>query len=287
MKAAAFEYHVPRELHEALQLLAQLDDARVLAGGQSLMPMLNLRVASPRHLIDLNRVAELSGIREEKDSLVFGAMTRQRDIEFSEVVARKLPLFAEAVRSVGHRQTRNRGTFGGSLCHLDPSAELAVACMAMDAVLRVQSRRGLREIAMRDFPAGFMTPALERDEVLTAIAVHPWTGRVGTAFLEYARRHGDFAVVAVAVLIELDARARVSRAAVTLGGVAPAPVRMGEAERAIIGAPLDDASIAAAARACGQADAMSDAFFPSWYRQQVAHTLAQRALRVALKRAAS
>lgn len=285
MKAAPFEYHVPRELPRALELLAQLDDARILAGGQSLMPMLNLRVASPRHLIDLNRVAELSGIREEKDALVIGAMTRQRDIEFSDVVARRLPLFAEAVRSVGHRQTRNRGTFGGSLCHLDPSAELPLACMAMDAVLQVHSRRGQREIAMRDFPAGFMTPALEADEILTAVAVRPWTGRVGTAFLEYARRHGDFAVVSVAVLIELDARARVSRAAVTLGGVAPAPLRMDAAERAIIGTRLDHASIATAAHACREVDAMSDAFFPGWYRQQVAHSLSQRALRLALSRA--
>jgi carbon-monoxide dehydrogenase medium subunit len=287
VKAAPFEYHVPHELHRALELLAELDDARVLAGGQSLMPMLNLRVASPRHLIDLNRIAELSGIREEMDTLVFGAMTRQRDVEFSEGVARKLPLFAEAVRSIGHRQTRNRGTIGGSLCHLDPSAELPVVCMAMDAVLRVQSRRGPREMAMRDFPAGFMTPALEPDEILTAIAVRPWTGRVGTAFLEYARRHGDFAVVSVAVLIELDGRARVSRAAVTLGGVAQGPLRVHEAERALIGAPLDDASIKAAARACGEVDAMSDAFFPAWYRQQVAHSLSQRALHLALKRAAT
>ena len=285
MKAAPFEYHVPRELHHALELLAGLRDARVLAGGQSLMPMLNLRLASPGHLIDLNRIAELSGIREEGDSLVFGAMTRQRDLEFSELVARRLPLFAEAVRAIGHRQTRNRGTIGGSLCHLDPSAELPVACMAMDAVLTVQSRRGRREIPMAEFPAGLMTTALEPDEILTTIAVRPWSVRVGTAFLEYSRRHGDFAVVCVAVLIELDARARVSRASVTLGGVAQGPLRVDAAERALIGAPLDEASIAAAADACEEVDAMSDPFSPGWYRQQVAHTLSQRALRLALRRA--
>ncbi len=285
MKAAPFEYHVPRELHRALDLMAQLEDARVLAGGQSLMPMLNLRVASPRHLVDLNRIAELSGIREEGDAVVFGAMTRQRAIEFSEVVARKLPLFAEAVRSVGHRQTRNRGTIGGSLCHLDPSAELPAACMAMDAILRVQSTRASREIAMRDFPAGFMTPSLQPGEILTGIVLPPWTGRVGTAFLEYARRHGDFAVVSVAVLLELDARAQVSRASVTLGGVAAGPVRMAEAERALIGKRPDEAAIAAAARLCGQIEAMGDAFVPAWYRQQLARTLSERALRIALERA--
>ena len=287
MKAPPFGYHVPRDLPQALALLAELDEPRVLAGGQSLMPMLNLRVAAPRHLIDLNRIPELAGIREQGDRVVLGAMTRQRDIEFSDVVARKLPLFAEAVRSVGHRQTRNRGTVGGSLCHLDPSAELPVACMAMDAVLEAQSRRGRRELAMRDFTAGFMTSALQPDEILTAIAVRPWSGRVGTAFLEYARRHGDFAVVCVAVLIELDARGRGARASVTLGGIAQGPVRVLEAELALTGAPLDEASIAAAARACGEVEAMGDAFFPEWYRRQVALSLSERALRTALKRAAA
>jgi carbon-monoxide dehydrogenase medium subunit len=159
--------------------------------------------------------------------------------------------------------------------------------MAMDAILRVQSRRGRREIPMREFPAGLMTTALEPDELLTAIALRPWSGRVGTAFVEYSRRHGDFAVVCVAVLLELDARARVLRACVTLGGVAQGPMRMVAAERALIGASLDEASIAAAARACGEVDAMSDAFFPGWYRQQVAHSLSQRALRLALKKAAA
>jgi carbon-monoxide dehydrogenase medium subunit len=287
LKAPAFEYHAPRELGHALELLARLDGARVLAGGQSLMPMLNLRLASPRHLIDLNRIAQLSGMREEGDALVLGAMTRQRDIEFSDLVARRLPLFAEAIRSVGHRQTRNRGTLGGSLCHLDPAAELPVACMAMDAMVRVQSRRGRREIPMRSFPAGLMTTALEPDEILTEVLVRPWTGRVGTAFVEYARRHGDFAVACVAVLVELDARTRVVRAVLTVGGVGQGPMRIEEAERAMIGRALDDASITDAAAAFRQVDAMSDAFFPGWYRRQVAHTLAQRALRLALERARS
>ncbi len=285
MKAPAFEYHAPRVLGDALELLARLEGARVLAGGQSLMPMLNLRLAAPPYLVDLNRIGELSGIREEPDALVFGAMTRQRELEFSEAVSRRLPLFAEAIRSVGHRQTRNRGTLGGSLCHLDPSAELPVACMAMDATLRVQSRRGRREIAMRAFPAGLMSTALEPDEILTEVVVRPWSGRVGTAFVEYARRHGDFAVVCAAVVIELDARTRVLRASLTLGGVGPAPLRLDDAERALIGRPLDDASIAEAAARFRQVDAMSDAFYPGWYRQQVSHTLAQRALRIALERA--
>lgn len=286
MKAGPFELHVPRELPEAIELLGQLGDARVLAGGQSLVPMLNLRVASPRHLIDLNRIAELAGIREEEGAVVIGAMTRQRDLEASELVARQLPLFAEAVRHVGHRQTRNRGTVGGSLCHLDPSAELPAACMAMDATLVVQSRRGVREIAMRDFPAGFMTPSLEEGELLTSIVVRPWGGRVGTAFVEYARRHGDFAVVSVCALVELDGRGHTVRSSLTLGGVAEVPVRVSKAQDAIRGRRLDGDAIAQAARECAAVEAMSDAFIPGWYRQQVARTLAERALCKALERVA-
>jgi carbon-monoxide dehydrogenase medium subunit len=284
MKAAPFEYHVPRDLPRALALMAELEDARALAGGQSLMPMLNFRVASPKHLVDLNRIPQLSKIEEGQNGVQFGAMARQRDIEFSALVAKKLPLFAEAVRSVGHRQTRNRGTLGGSLCHLDPSAELPTVCMAMDAVLKAESRQGGREIAMRDFPAGFMTPSLKPGEILTQITVAPWTGRCGTAFLEYARRHGDFAIVSVAVLVEVDSAGQVKRASITLGGVGEGPVRMPEAERALIGNRPDESAIAAAARVCGKFDAMSDAFIPGWYRQQVAQTLAERALKTAMKR---
>jgi carbon-monoxide dehydrogenase medium subunit len=296
MKAAAFEYHVARNLDQALELMGRLEDARVLAGGQSLMPMLNLRLASPRHLIDLNRVPELAYIREiprvdgrdgsgGQPAIGFGAMTRQRDIEFSGLVAQKLPLFAEAVRSVGHRQTRNRGTIGGSLCHLDPSAELPVAAMAMDAVLKVASHRGRRDIEMRDFSAGYMTPSLEPDEILTDVLVQPWTGRYGCAFLEYARRHGDFAVVSVAVLVELDAQERILRAAITLGGVAAGPIRIAAAERAMTGRAGDESAVEAAADECGRVEAQDDAFFPAWYRQQLARTLSGRALRTALERA--
>jgi carbon-monoxide dehydrogenase medium subunit len=285
VKPAPFEYHRPTALADALALLATHPDARVLAGGQSLMPMLNLRLATPDHLIDLNRIPELDYVRDEGDAMVFGAMTRQRTIEFSPLVAAKLPLLAEAIRWVGHRQTRNRGTIGGSVCHLDPSAELPTIAMALDATLEVRSARGARTLAMTDFPAGYMTPALDPDEVLAALRFPVWPGRVGTAFTEFARRHGDFAVVSVAVQLALDAAGKVTRASITLGGVAMAPTRVAAAEAALVGRTAGDADIAAAAAACAAIDANNDIHAPAWYRQRLARTLAGRALRAALARA--
>jgi carbon-monoxide dehydrogenase medium subunit len=285
VKPAPFTYHRPAALEEALDLLARHPNARALAGGQSLMPMLALRLAAPDHLVDLNRIASLDYVRGEADAVAVGAMTRQRTIEFSAVIARHLPLLAEAIRWVGHRQTRNRGTVGGSLCHLDPSAELPTVAMALDAMLEIRSARGTRTVAMRDFPAGYMTPVLEPDELLTGVRFPVWREAHGTAFIEYARRHGDFAVVSVAAQVALDAGGRVARASLTLGGVAMAPVRVTAAEAALTGAAPADDTIAAAAEAAAAIEANHDIHAPAWYRQRLARTLTGRALRVALARA--
>ena len=285
MKPAPFTYHRPAALEEALDLLARHPNARALAGGQSLMPMLALRLAAPDHLVDLNRIAALDHVRDEADAVAVGAMTRQRTIEFSEVVAKRLPLLAEAIRWVGHRQTRNRGTVGGSLCHLDPSAELPTVAMALDAMLEIRSARGARTIAMRDFPAGYMTPVLESDELLVGVRFPVWREPHGTAFIEYARRHGDFAVVSVAAQVALGADGRIARVSLTLGGVAMAPVRVAAAEAALTGALPDDDAIAAAAEAAAAIDANQDIHAPAWYRQRLARTLTGRALRLALARA--
>lgn len=285
MKPAPFTYHRPAALDEALDLLARHSNARALAGGQSLMPMLALRLAAPDHLVDLNRMAALDHVRDEADTVAVGAMTRQRTIEFSEVVAQRLPLLAEAIRWVGHRQTRNRGTVGGSLCHLDPSAELPTVAMALDAMLEIRSARGTRTIAIRDFPAGYMTPVLEPDELLVGVRFPVWREAHGTAFIEYARRHGDFAVVSVAAQVALGAGGRIARVSVTLGGVAMAPVRVAAAEVALTGALPDDDAIAAAAEAAAAIEANQDIHAPAWYRQRLARTLTGRALRLALARA--
>src|ERR1700744_4042902 len=155
MKPASFAFHAPATLHEALGLVASLPNARVIAGGQSLMPMLNMRLVMPDHVVDLNGIADLQGIREEGGRIAIGAMTRQRELEFSPLLRQRLPLMAEALLPVGHRQTRNRGTIGGSLCHLDPSAELPTVCMAMDATaVATRSDASEREIPMRDFADG-------------------------------------------------------------------------------------------------------------------------------------
>jgi carbon-monoxide dehydrogenase medium subunit len=287
MKAPPFRYHAPRTLDEALSLLASLPGPRLLAGGQSLMPMLNFRLLAPENVVDLNRVEGLSGIREAGGEIVFGAMTRQREIEFSPLVKARLPLLAEAIQWVGHRQTRNRGTLGGSLCHLDPSAEQPTVAMAMDATLAIAGPGGRRELPMRDFALDLMTPALGEGEILAEVRIRPWAPGHGWAFLEFARRHGDYAIVAVAVLLELDASARARRVSITLGGVADTPVRVPAAEARLLGSMINAEAIADAAACCGMVDALGDPQVPAWYRQRLARTLAGRAIPAALARTAA
>jgi len=285
MKAPAFGYLAPASIAEALQMLSATDNARILAGGQSLMAMLNMRFAFPDWLIDINRIAELSFIREDKGAVEFGAMTRQRDVEFSELVARRLPLLREAILNVGHRQTRNRGTVAGSLCQLDPSAEIPTIAMAMDARVTVASVRGERSIAMAAFPAGYMAPAIEADEMVVRVSFDPWSDAHGHAFLEFARRHGDFAIASSAVLLERGADGLIARASITLGGVGSAPIRMKEAEAALLQTRAEDKDLDHVAALCGQVEATSDSYVPSWYRQRLARVLTRRALRIALDRA--
>jgi carbon-monoxide dehydrogenase medium subunit len=278
VKPPPFRYHDPETVAEAVALLARLDNARVLAGGQSLMPMLNMRLALPDHLIDLNRVGELAYVREAAGGLEIGAMTRQRELEFSDLVRRRCPLMHEAIAQVGHRQTRNRGTLGGSLCQLDPAAELVAVACALDATLEVAGPRGRREMPFSAFPAGYMTPALAPDEILTAMRVPAWSERHGYAFVEFARRHGDFAIVSAAVLLEEDGTGAITRAALAIGGIGPAPVRVPAAESALVGRPAADALFREAGEICRRLDAAGDVHAPAEYRQQLAAVLARRAL---------
>jgi carbon-monoxide dehydrogenase medium subunit len=284
MKPPNFSYHDPRTTAEAVGLLSSLENAKLLAGGQSLMPMLNMRFVLPDHVIDLNRVDGLNYINERGDTLEIGAMTRQRDIEFSEVVKRKCPLMHEAISQVGHRQTRNRGTIGGSLCHLDPSAELVSVAAALDAKVSVAGKNGARSIDFADFPVAYMTPAIELDEMLTAIALPCWPARHGHAFVEFARRHGDFAIVSAAALIEEDANGKITRASITLGGIGPAPVRCRDVERALIGEKVEEKRLAEICETLRALDAVDDIHAPASYRQQLATVLPRRALLKAHKR---
>lgn len=285
MKAPAVDYIAPGTLDEALRSLADIDNARVLAGGQSLMAMLNMRFAFPDCLVDINRIAELAYIRDDGDAVHIGAMARQRDVEFSGLVAARLPILHEAILNVGHRQTRNRGTVGGSLCQLDPSAEIPAIAMALDAQVHIGSVRGRRSVCMADFPAGYMTPALQSDEMVLGASFRPWDAGHGSCFLEFSRRHGDFAIVSAAVLLQFGADGRVARCSITLGGCAATPVRMAQAESALLGTQATSRDLAAASELCGAVDASSDAYTPAWYRRRLARVLSARALDSAVRRA--
>ena len=278
MKPPPFRYHDPRTVADAVALLARLDNVKLLAGGQSLMPMLNMRFVQPDHVIDLNRVEGLSFIHEANGTLEIGGMTRQRDLEFSDLVAARCPLMGEAIQLVGHRQTRNRGTLGGSLCHLDPSAELVSVAATLDATVTVHGPNGQREIAFAEFPVAFMTPAIEPNELLTAVRFPLWPKDHGFAFVEFARRHGDFAIVSAAVLITEDGGGRISRAAITIGGLGMVPIRAVEVEQALVGHVPDDNLLREACEACRKLEAIDDIHAPASYRQHLAAVLSRRAL---------
>jgi aerobic carbon-monoxide dehydrogenase medium subunit len=278
MKPPPFSYHDPRTVADVVGLLGSLDNAKLLAGGQSLMPMLNMRYVLPDHIIDLNRIDGLSYIRANNGALEIGAMTRQRDIEFSEPVRERCPIMHEAICQVGHRQTRNRGTLGGSLCHLDPAAELVSLAAALDAKVTVTGKKGTRSIDFSAFPVAYMTPALEPDEVLTSASFPSWPVGHGYAFIEFSRRHGDFAIVSAAVLIEEDTRGKITRASVTLGGMGPAPVRASEVERALIGEVVEEKRMREICETLRKLEAIDDIHAPASYRQQLATVLPRRAL---------
>jgi len=287
MKPPPFSYHDPRSLEEALKLLASLDDAKLLAGGQSFMPMLSMRFIMPEHVIDLNRISGLSEIRENGGGIEIGAMVRQSELEFSDLIRSRCPLMKEALRLVGHRPTRNRGTIGGSLCHLDPAAELPVIAAALDASIRVRSERGERSVAMSEFPAFYMTPAIEADEIVTGVEFEPWPVGHGYAFVEFARRHGDFAIVAVAVLMALAGDGTVSRVSITLGGVGSGPLRCSDAESVVSGSRGGAQIFQKAAETCRHIEAMEDVHASSAYRRHLAETLTGRALESAFGRVAN
>ena len=285
MKPPAFAYHDPHSIEDALTLLATLDNARLIAGGQSLMPMLNMRLSFPDHLIDLNRIESLAGITYADATLQIGAMTRQRALEDSPLISTHCPLMAEALTFIGHRQTRNRGTIGGSLCNLDPAAELVAICTAHDATMAIAAASGRRTLPMADFSLGFLTPALEPDELLATIHLPVWPAGHGACFTEFARRHGDYAIVSAAVLLTGEG-GHVTRASITLGGIAAAPMRLTAAETLLTNAPATDANFRAAAAECRDIDAMEDPNAPTWYRRRLAETLVRRALATAWSRVA-
>ena len=283
MKAAPFTYHDPQSLDDLIGLLGSLEDVKVLAGGQSLMPMLNMRFAQPDHLIDLNGVDGLTYI-SANGAVTIGAMTRQVALLKSDDIATKLPVMREALGWVGHFQTRNRGTIGGSLCHLDPSAELPTTALLHDSELTVVGPNGERQVSMAEWPLAYMMPNLAEDEILKAVTITPWDNPAGYAYEEYARRHGDFAIVGVGVLLAVD-NGTITKAAVAIAGGDQVPYRPTEAETALAGQPATEESFTAAGEVARAHEAMSDAYYTSAYRQRLAATLTKRALIKAAARA--
>ncbi len=277
MKPPAFRYVAPATLDEAVALRAEHgSDSAMLAGGQSLIPLLNLRLAFPAVVIDLGRVTELVGIRSADGGLAVGAMTRQRNVERSDLARERAPMVGQAVRLIGHPAIRNRGTIGGSLAHADPAAELPAAALALGAELVARGPRGERVIPADAFFRSYLTTALEPDELLVEVRLPAVNGR--SSFQEVTRRHGDFALVGAVALVVLDG-GRIRDARLVLMGVGPTPVRAAAAETVLTGAEPSEALFAEAAReAVAGLEPTSDIHATAAYRRRVAAVLARRAL---------
>jgi carbon-monoxide dehydrogenase medium subunit len=287
MKPPRFEYEVPGSVAEALVLLERHgDQAKVLAGGQSLSPMLNFRLVRPQVLVDLNEIAELAGIREVDGMLAIGAMTRQRAVETSEVVRRRCPLLAAAMPQIGHVQIRNRGTIGGSLAHADPAAELPAVVAALGGRLVVRGPAGERVLTTEQFFVSYLTTALETGELLVEVRLPIAAPRTGSAFVEVSRRHGDFALVGVAATVTLDETGVCVGCALALTGVGPTPIVARAAASRIIGARPTPVMLEEAGRwAAADLRPDSDLHASTEYRQEVAGVLTRRALGHAVERA--
>lgn len=282
MKPAPFEYLAPDSLDAALDLLAHRGgEAKLLAGGQSLIPVMNFRLAQPTLLVDLNRLRGLDYLREDAGGLRIGAMTRQRRLERDPLVARLAPLLSEAVPFIAHPQIRNRGTVGGSLAHADPAAELPAVAVALDARFRLQRTGGERWVEARDFFAGLFTTVLEPDEMLVEVALPPPPERTGWAFLEVARRHGDYAQVGIAARVSLDEANRCREARLVYLSVGDGPVDAREAARMLAGTDLSDEAIAAAADKASrdEMDPTGDIHASADFKRHLARVLTGRALR--------
>ncbi|HEX9893308.1 MAG TPA: xanthine dehydrogenase family protein subunit M [Gemmatimonadales bacterium] len=288
MKPAPFDYHAPSTTDEALELLQRYGpEAKPLAGGQSLVPAMNFRLAQPGVLVDLNRITDLAGIHTgDGGSLRIGAMTRQRALERSHLVTTRAPLLAEAMPHVAHPPIRNRGTAGGSLAHADPASELPAVMTALGARFRLRSREGERWIPAADFFFGLFATALEPGELLVEIEIPAPAPRTGFAFMEIARRHGDYALAGIAARLELDPAGRCSDVRMVLFGVGEGPVSVAAAEALVRGeSPSEEVFAAAAALVERALDPPGDIHATSAYRRRLAGVLTRRALARAVRRA--
>lgn len=287
MKPPPFDFFAPTTVQEAVALLRQHGgEAKVIAGGQSLMPLLNMRLARPGVLVDINRVSSLDYIREDGGVLAIGATTRHRTVERSAAVQKLQPLLHNAVRHIAHPQIRNRGTIGGSIAHADPAAELPAVCVALDAEIRAAGPGGERTIKAGDFFVTFLTTALEPDELLTEIRIPALPAGTGWGFKEVSRRHGDFALAGVATTLRLVGGS-CAGPRVVLFGVGSVPLRARRAEVVLDGQRPSQALFAEAAQVASEEidDPLSDIHASSEFRRHIAMTLTRQALAEAAGRA--
>ena len=284
MKPAAFDYVVADSVDAAVAALGR-GDAKIIAGGQSLVPMLNFRLLRPAILVDINRIPHLAYVREDERAIRIGALTRHHQLETSPLIARHLPVLAEAMRHVAHLAIRNRGTIGGSLSHADPAAELPMMALLLDAELDVTSASGRRKVAARDFFLGALTVALAADDIVTEIVLPKLPPATGWGFEEVARRGGDFALAAVAATLTV-ADGAIAQARVAMMGLGDTPQRAKEVEALLIGRALEPALIDAAANAArAGVEPHSDLHASSDYRRHLIGVLTARALTAAWQRA--
>jgi carbon-monoxide dehydrogenase medium subunit len=290
MKPAAFDYHRPHSVDEALALLAEHGyDAKLLAGGQSLVPAMNFRLAAPAVLIDLNRVAGLDGLAESDEGVRMGAMVRQRVAERSPIVAARVPLLAETLPYVAHAQIRNRGTIGGTLAHADPAAEIPAVMLALDARFHLRAPGGTRIVSAGNFFTGLFGTALEAEEMLVEVEIPPMAPRTGWAFDEVSRRHGDYALAGLAATVTVDDAGRCQDARIALLSVSDGPVLAARATAALVGQEPTEAAIRAAAEAAARddIDPPGDIHATPEYRRQLVDVLVRRVLPRAFARAAA
>jgi carbon-monoxide dehydrogenase medium subunit len=285
VKPSSFEYHRPTTPEEAAELLTEFgDDAKVIAGGQSLMPMLNLRLAAFEHLIDIARLTELSGITQDSGSVSLGATTNQAAISRSATIRGAVPLLSKATPLIGHFPIRNRGTIGGSVAHADAAAEYPAVTLTLDAELEALSSSGRRTIQAAEFFTGIWSTALRDDEILTRITFPVWEGRVGHAIAEFSRRKGDFAMAGACVAVKVDGNARVEKCNIGLFGLGPVPMRATATESSLVGCSIDALEV----REIGHAavsdlrSVPADLHGSAAYRTRVGATMVARALTSAL-----
>ena len=288
MKPPAFDYAAPTTLAEAIALLAQHEgDAKVLSGGQSLVPLLNMRLARPALLVDLAKLPDLDYVRADSDGLAIGAMTRQRTVELSPLVQAQHPMLHAGMLLIAHPQNRNQGTVGGSLAHADPAAELPAMALALEASFCATGPQGERTITAADFFLTYLTTALAPTEILTAVRFPTLPGRTGWSILEIARRHGDFALAGVVAVVELDRGGRCASARLVLFGVGATPIRAHAAEQLLVGQAAEPALFARAGTqaAADLEEPLSDVHATALYRRDLARVLTARALTEATTRA--